>query len=181
MAPASEPNNSDDLDGNDPVAVIPSEMGLDDDPPIVAPERPPMDDEMDITPMIDMTFLLLIFFVLTSKMTAEQSYEVPPAKHGSTIASKNCVILTVSRGIGDTPIVAKGDGSLFSDDPEQQSAEIAEYVQLQLDSGGKTDVLVRAEGNVTAKQLKKVELAIGEVLGDLEGKMINLAVSEVGK
>lgn len=33
--------------------------------------RPPMDDEMDITPMIDMTFLLLIFFILTSKMTGE--------------------------------------------------------------------------------------------------------------
>jgi hypothetical protein len=40
-------------------------------------------------------------------------------------------------------------------------------------------VLIRAEGNVTAKQLKKVEQAIGEVLE--EGKMINLAVSEVGK
>jgi hypothetical protein len=85
------------------------------------------------------------------------------------------------RGIGEAPIVAKGDGSLFSDDPEQQAAEIAEYVQIQLESGGKTDVLVRAEGNVTAKQLKKVELAIGEVIGEMEGKMINLAVSEVGK
>ncbi|MBU6238846.1 MAG: biopolymer transporter ExbD [Planctomycetes bacterium] len=153
----------------------------DDDAPIVAPERPPMDDEMDITPMIDMTFLLLIFFILTSKMTAEQSYEVPPAKHGSSIAAKNCVVLTVMRGIGEAPIVAKGDGSLFSDDPEQQTAEIAEYVQIQLESGGKTDVLVRAEGNVTAKQLKKVEMAIGEVIGEMEGKMINLAVSEVGK
>ncbi|MFM7928833.1 MAG: biopolymer transporter ExbD, partial [Pirellula sp.] len=29
--------------------------------------------------MIDMTFLLLIFFILTSKMTGEKSYEVPPA------------------------------------------------------------------------------------------------------
>jgi len=153
----------------------------DDDAPIVAPERPPMDDEMDITPMIDMTFLLLIFFILTSKMTAERSYEVPPAKHGSSIAAKNCVVLTVMRGIGEAPIVAKGDGSLFSDDPEQQTAEIAEYVQIQLESGGKTDVLVRAEGNVTAKQLKKVEMAIGEVIGEMEGKMINLAVSEVGK
>lgn len=161
---------------------MPAPLGMDDDDaPIVAPERPPMDDEMDITPMIDMTFLLLIFFILTSKMTAEQSYEVPPAKHGSSIAAKNCVVLTVMRGIGEAPIVAKGDGSLFSDDPEQQAAEIAEYVQIQLESGGKTDVLVRAEGNVTAKQLKKVEMAIGEVIGEMEGKMINLAVSEVGK
>ena len=50
---------------------------------------------------------------------------------------------------------------------------------MQLESGGKTEVLIRAEGNVTAKQLKRIEQAIGEVLE--EGKMINLAVSEVGK
>ena len=44
----------------------------DGEPELVSlPPRPPMDDEMDITPMIDMTFLLLIFFILTSKMTGE--------------------------------------------------------------------------------------------------------------
>lgn len=149
------------------------------DEEVVMADRPPMDDEMDITPMIDMTFLLLIFFILTSKMTGEKSYEVPPAKHGSSIATKNCVVITVVRGTGDNAIVSKADGAIFSDDPEQQAAEIAEYVQLQLETGGKTEVLLRAEGNVTAKQLKKVEQAIGEVLE--EGKMINLAVSEVGK
>lgn len=149
------------------------------DEEIVMADRPPMDDEMDITPMIDMTFLLLIFFILTSKMTGEKSYEVPPAKHGSSIAAKNCVVLTILRGAGENAIVSKADGAIFSDDPEQQAAEIAEYVQMQLETGGKTEVLIRAEGNVTAKQLKKVEQAVGEVLE--EGKMINLAVSEVGK
>lgn len=101
---------SDDADPSALVAVVSDD---DDEGPVSLGERPPMDDEMDITPMIDMTFLLLIFFVLTSKMTAEQSYEVPPAKHGSSIAAKNCVVITVTRGIGDNPIVAKGDGSSF--------------------------------------------------------------------
>jgi biopolymer transport protein ExbD len=150
-----------------------------DDTSVPLPEREPMDDEMDITPMIDMTFLLLIFFVLTSKMTAERSYETPPAKHGSSISTKACVMLTVTRGMGETPIVSKADGAVFSDDPEQQSAEIAEYLQMLMETGGKTEVLIRAESNVTAKQLKKVELAIAEVLEP--GKMINLSVSEAGR
>jgi len=162
-------------EGIAPTALLEEE----EDEEVVMADRPPMDDEMDITPMIDMTFLLLIFFILTSKMTGEKSYEVPPAKHGSSIATKNCVVITVVRGTGENAIVSKADGAIFSDDPEQQAAEIAEYVQLQLETGGKTEVLLRAEGNVTAKQLKKVEQAIGEVLE--EGKMINLAVSEVGK
>lgn len=167
---------TDELVSASPASVAPVE----DEPEEVAmAPRPPMDDEMDITPMIDMTFLLLIFFILTSKMTGEKSYEVPPAKNGSMIATKNCVMITVQRGNGDTPLVTKEDGGIFSDDPEQQAAEITEYVQLQLETGGKTEVLIRAEGNVTAKQLKRIEQAIGEVLE--EGKMINLAVSEVGK
>ena len=106
-----------------PVMVAP----LEDEPEEVSmAPRPPMDDEMDITPMIDMTFLLLIFFILTSKMTGEKSYEVPPAKNGASIATKNCVMITVQRGNGDTPLVTKEDGGIFSDDPEQQSAEITE-------------------------------------------------------
>ena len=50
---------------------------------------------------------------------------------------------------------------------------------MQMETGGKTEVLIRAEGNVTAKQLKKVEQAVAEVLE--EGKLINLSVSEAGK
>jgi biopolymer transport protein ExbD len=180
MPPAADSFESENSELRDDVLADTPVLIQDEEPePVEMAARPPMDGEMDITPMIDMTFLLLIFFILTSKMTGEKSYEVPPAKHGSSIATKNCVVLSVTRGVGDTPIVSKGDGSVFSDDPEQQSAEIAEYVQLQMETGGKTEVLVRAEGNVTAKQLKKVEMAIGEVLED--GKLINLSVSEVGK
>ena len=72
--------------------------------------------------------------------------------------------------------MAKGDGSVFSDDPEQQAAEIGEYIQLELESGRKSEVLVRAEGNVTSGQMQKVKIAISEILD--EGKMINIAVSE---
>jgi biopolymer transport protein ExbD len=144
--------------------------------PIKVSDRPPMDSEMDITPMIDMTFLLLIFFVLTSKMTGEKSFEIPPAKNGSLVPTKNCVSIIVSRGSGDVPIVANGDGVLFSDDPDQQVAEIGEYVQLELESGRKSEILIRAEGNVTAGQLYKVKQAIAEVLE--ENKMLHIAVQE---
>jgi biopolymer transport protein ExbD len=140
------------------------------------PPRPPMEDEMDITPMIDLTFLLLIFFILTSKMTGEKTYDVPPAKNGSSVSSKICVTLLVTRGAGDTPIVARADGSVFAEDPEQQAAEIEEYLLLELESGRKTEVLIRAEGNVTSGQMKKIKQVVSEILE--EGKMLNIAVSE---
>ena len=148
----------------------------DDVGPIAIPKQPPVDGEMDITPMIDMTFLLLIFFVLTSKMTGEKSYEIPPAKNGSLVPTKSCVSVIVSRGTGEVPIVANGDGVLFSDDPDQQAAEIGEYIQLELESGRKTEILIRAEGNVTAGQLYKVKQAIAEVVD--ENKLLHIAVQE---
>ncbi len=52
------------------------------DEPIVLEKKTITDGELDITPMIDIVFLLLIFFVVCSKMTAEKSPRVPAAKHG---------------------------------------------------------------------------------------------------
>jgi biopolymer transport protein ExbD len=36
------------------------------------------DDDMDMTPMVDITFLLLIFFMITAAFALQKSIEVPP-------------------------------------------------------------------------------------------------------
>ena len=35
------------------------------------------DDEMDMTPMVDVTFLLLIFFMVTASFALQRSFEIP--------------------------------------------------------------------------------------------------------
>lgn len=40
----------------------------------------PEDDEMDLTPMVDVTFLLLIFFMITASFTLQKKIDVDPAK-----------------------------------------------------------------------------------------------------
>jgi len=142
-------------------------------PAVQMPKRPPMDDEMDITPMIDMTFLLLIFFILTSKMTAEPTYPLPRAKSGNSVAVKNCVVITVRRGSGDAAVVSRSDGTVFSDDPEQQSAEIGEYIQLGLNTQ-KSEVLIRAEGAVRNGEISRLKEVVSESLE--EGQVINFGV-----
>jgi len=142
-------------------------------PPVVMPKRPPMDDEMDITPMIDMTFLLLIFFILTSKMTAEPTYPLPAAKNGNSVSVKKCIVITVRAGNGATAIVSRADATVFSDDPEQQAAEIGEYIQLGLNTQ-KSEVLIRAEGAVRNGEISRLKDAVSESLE--EGQMINFGV-----
>jgi len=53
-----------------------------DRPETLKPRRQLEDTEMDITPMIDVTFLLLIFFIVASKMDESANVPLPPAAPG---------------------------------------------------------------------------------------------------
>lgn len=149
------------------------------DQPIRLPRRPPQEADMDITPMIDITFLLLIFFLVASRIDADTQVSLPPARHGTAVATKNSVILTVAKGTGDQAQIYKGDGAdpalqLASTDPADQEAEIADYVQTGLNDG-KESVLVKAEKDVKHREVARVAKAIGLV----EGTKLFVAVLEV--
>ena len=45
-------------------------------------QRSSNDAELDITPMIDVTFLLLIFFMVTSTMQPDEVLDIPTSVHG---------------------------------------------------------------------------------------------------
>lgn len=139
------------------------------------PRRPSTDDELDITPMIDITFLLLIFFLVSSKLDAEQAVDLPKARHGGVVVGKESVILIMRRGTGDQSEVLRSDGGPFSRDLEQQNEEIAVYVQQGLDAG-KKHVIIRAEGSVRHGEVGRVSGAISESME--EGQVINIAVME---
>jgi biopolymer transport protein ExbD len=152
-------------------------LEVDEEGGVGLPDVAPVDGEMDITPMIDIVFLLLIFFIVSSKMTAEPTYPLPAAKNGAAIPVKNCVVLTVKRGGGDNAVIAKADGTLFSDDLEQQAAEIAEYIQLGFDMQ-KSEILIRAEGGVRSGEINRIKEMVSESLE--EGQMINFGVLQEG-
>ncbi len=134
-----------------------------------------LDEEMDITPMIDITFLLLIFFIVSSKMNAEQAVDLPKARHGGVVAAKESVVVIMKRGTGDQAEVEKSDGTPFSSDIEQQNADIAEYISAGIDDG-KKHVIIRAEGSVRHGEIGRVSEAISQAIE--EGEMINIAVME---
>ncbi len=133
------------------------------------------DDEMDITPMIDVTFLVLIFFLVTSRMDEPTPADLPKARHGSVVAGKESAVIIMKRGTGEQAEVTRAHESPFSQNLEQQDAEITEYIQEELDNG-KKHVIIRAERSVRHGEVGRVSKAIGEALD--EGMMINIAVME---
>jgi len=142
----------------------------DDEPEEVAMrERPSMDDEMDITPMIDMTFLLLIFFILTSKMTGEKSYEVPSAKNGSSIATKNCVMITASfsseKVFEKPPPLSESPSSK----PPDKSPDQSDTVRVQFDEFNAYTVIFSTGDERKASSKQDLLLALSEARAEAAG------------
>lgn len=124
------------------------------------------DDEMDITPMIDITFLLLIFFVVASKMDPTQTGRTPLADHGTSVSAKDSAVIFINPGSRDTAVLERIDGSKFSDDEETQTSEIVDYITAQLDEG-KNQVMLLGDADVSVGEVGRVRKIIGDAFEDL--------------
>ena len=131
-----------------------------DNAPLVLPRKKLEDAEMDITPMIDITFLLLIFFLVAAKMDSQRAVGLPDARAGSAILAEKAVTVIIEPSGPDAVLVSNGEGDQFSTDLEAQEAEITSYIEDQLDSG-KQFVLLKAGKGIRHKEVSRVAQAIG--------------------
>lgn len=140
----------------------------------IAPrETQPIDDEIDFTPMVDIVFLLLIFFMVSTKITKSPQVDLPESFNGKNVIEKEYVIVALRKGSEDSAEVIRVDGKAFSSDIAQQEAEIAEYIESEL-SSERTQVLVKAAGDVRYGEVERVRQAISNVLE--EGQSVHIAV-----
>ena len=134
--------------------------------------------DLDITPMIDITFLLLIFFLVASTSNRQTSVELPPARHGKGVSARTSVILTVAERGGPGPaLIYLADGAAgppLPDDPALQEELIVRAVRQGYNEG-KPTVLVKAARGVRHREVSRVAAAAGQV----EGIQLHLAVFEI--
>lgn len=134
--------------------------------------RPVEEADMDITPMIDVTFLLLIFFLVASRIDQNTSVELPPARHGTAVSAKNSVVLTVAASPDGEALVYKADGRdeaqrITAVDPADQEDQIASYIEAGLTGpDAKPYVLVKAERRVKHADVVRVARAVRKAGGD---------------
>jgi len=120
--------------------------------------------DLDITPMIDVTFLLLIFFMVTSTMQQESAVNVPPANFGVGKDASTSTIITILADKGGGPArVLLGDGS---GDEARSMDLVTAYVQQGV-SQGKRQVIIKADRDVNHGKVQEVLKALGEI-EDLE-------------
>jgi len=151
------------------------------DNPFKSTRRMTVDAEMDITPMIDITFLLLIFFLVASKVDSDSEIILPKAKNGTAVTTKSSAVLTVTDGDGEQAIIYTGDGAddahrIRTTDLAEQEAIIAEYIDRMIHDENKEQVIIKASKSVRHRDVARVMRAIGQV----EDAKIYVAVLEEG-
>ncbi len=142
-----------------------------------AREREVIDSEMDITPMIDCVFLLLIFFIVCSTMDQQSPIDLAKARHGKGVSERDSIIISVgSGGVDSAPVYLADDitGDPVPGDLEQQREAIRAAVEKEKHDEGKENVLIKADRNVAHRDVAHVIKAVSQV----EGISLHLAVFE---
>jgi biopolymer transport protein TolR len=117
--------------------------------------------DLDMTPMIDCTFLLLIFFMVSSTMQSTPDIDLPVAAHSIGVDTDGAVILTVfTGGPQNPPRIVLGDGTGEEAAVEEVRGHVAEAV-----AAGKTKIVIKAEGDVTHGFIGEVARAVVAVEG----------------
>ncbi|MEM1067416.1 MAG: biopolymer transporter ExbD [Planctomycetota bacterium] len=153
---------------------------IDGDDEFELPRKKREDDEMDITPMIDITFLLLIFFIVCSTMDPTKIGKIPEADNGTAISSKDSAVIYINPGPDDTVILSRFDGTEFSRDEDDQVTEIIEYITEEMEQSlgrSKRHVMLFGDAEVKVGQVTRIQKIIGDAFEDLNSTYI--AVKEL--
>ncbi len=141
------------------------------------PRRAREEDDIDITPMIDLVFLLLIFFLVSSTPDQLTSIDLPEATHGVAVSQLDAVIFTVGEGGLDGAPIYAADGRIpgteLPDAPETRRGRILEMVQAGLRED-KTNVVIKGDKNVAHREIARLIKDVSQV----SGMKIHLAVMD---
>ncbi len=134
--------------------------------------------EFDITAMVDLVFMMNIYFLVTFVTVAMGELTLPAARHVTALDADTAVVLTVTRSLdGKSVTVYLGDspkGEAITD-TGQQEKRIQEAVEQGV-AAGKTAVLLKAEKKVRLADLFRVATA-----ATAEGVQLHVAVLERDK
>lgn len=117
--------------------------------------------DLDITPMIDVTFLLLIFFMVSSTMQAKPDLDIPPAKHGTGVEAAQSVVIILKKPAG--PEDPAGI-SLAGRAGEAAMDDVKGFIEEGL-SEGKDHVIIKADREVPHGFVQEVTRVITEFEG----------------
>ena len=138
-----------------------SEEAENDDYVYVRKRRPLPDSEIDITPMIDVTFQLLIFFMVTSTMQGNPPADLPPSMSGGSIEVAKVMNVVVR------PAAVSGEAAQIEFNKAPVNLEELKLL-LQEQAAARADgihVMILADRTMKNGDLNEVEILLSEISG----------------
>jgi len=138
-----------------------SDVAENDDEVFVRKKRKLPNTEIDITPMIDVTFQLLIFFMVTSTMKGNPPADLPPAKSGGSIEVAKVINVVVR------PAAVSGEAPQI--EINKKTVNLDELkLTLEEQAGARTDgihVMLLADRTMKNGDLNEIEVLLSEISG----------------
>ncbi|MDZ7922856.1 MAG: biopolymer transporter ExbD [Marinagarivorans sp.] len=100
---------------------------------------------IDLTPMLDVVFIMLIFFIVTATFIKEPGVEVE-RPDATTAALKNAKIL----------IAVNNENQIWIDKNQIEESFIKDQVELMIAENPKSPVIIQADGKANIKTLNLV-------------------------
>lgn len=128
-------------------------------------------EEIDFTSLIDVVFLLLIFFMYASAVVTTREIDTPAAKHGVGVDPTQSTIITIyaSDVEGAEPQFVLGDAS-----GEKGSIDEVKHFIEQGRTEGHIQVMVKAEKKVPHRFVHEV----AQLVTELDAGALMIAVQE---
>ena len=143
--------------------------------PLLTPRPPVADAGFDVTAMVDLVFMMNIFFLLAWVNAALAEVDLPAARHCTAAELERSVMFTVM-ATGDRQnaiyLGERREGKLIKDD-----AQLDEHIRQAVDEAkgkGLDTVLIKAEKDIPLRQIVRLATAATAV----EGMSLKLAVLE---
>lgn len=160
---AFEQSLEEDQTTSTPVTPLPDELFADDededeDDDSWGGGRGDDDGEMDLTPMVDVTFLLLVFFMITASFSIQKTLEVPPPNPEESGASQAQTIKDMEESSILVHIDSR-DVISVDDEPLNDPTRLADIMR----SKRMSEVLITAHENSLHDTLTKVIDASNEI------------------
>jgi len=130
------------------------------------------DADFDVTAMVDLVFMMNIFFLVTWVVSGMDEIDLPAANHVVASDPENCVIITMVPGAQTHADVFLGEEKRKVDE-----YQVEENVLKAVEDGvsaGKKIVLVKAARNVQIRDIN----SIATLVSSIEGINLRLAVLE---
>lgn len=154
----------------------PVDEGDDDGPALRLRKQNRTDDEMDLTPMVDVTFQLLIFFMVTASFALQKSIEVPTPDQEKKGAAQQLQILDDIEATSIQVQIDANNSILIDDDAVPDPTRLTDMLRDKMRKEQKTELMITA----SAAALHRSVIAVIDAANEVGMQKIRM-VSRQGK